>query len=642
MTNDSSGKDKLRIALIATYPEMAKVCESLVLAEGLHFENHFAAFDDAVRVAKQVEPHIDAILSRGGTGRFIQLAVNVPLIQIPISPFDVVTAMQQVPDHFDEVAFFCFDRKIYGIRVIEKMYRKTIREYTFIDGKDIVEGVRDVKRRGIKMLVGGVVAVELARELGIEGVEVSSGEEAVYRAVQEAIRVIQVRRTERRAATRLEAAFDAIAEGVVITDEHERVTVFNPAAQRIFHTEKYKALGQNIRDIIPHNKIPPTLEGEKPGATHLQKIHGALIAASRLPVCLEGVPIGVVSTYEDVTKIQHLEQTIRKQINAKGFAAKYRFEDILTKNTHVAERKRLAALYAQTDSSVLIQGESGTGKELFAQSIHNASRRANGPFVAVNCAAIPEHLLESELFGYEGGAFTGARKEGRQGLFELAHRGTIFLDEIGEIPKSLQARLLRVLQEREIMRVGGDKIVPVDIRIISATNKHLEKKVELDEFRNDLYYRLNTFNLMIPPLRERKDDIPLFIAKFLGSFNVSVDQEGSLQELSSLLAAYDWPGNIRELASVMERLSLLIRTGDAGLNWDEMLRLVMPAMNRDETILNISVRIDQGLKQAVNQVESAIIHALLTKHGHDRESVARILRIGKATIWRKAPAKSQK
>ena len=227
-------------------------------------------------------------------------------------------------------------------------------------------------------------------------------------------------------------------------------------------------------------------------------------------------------------------------------------------------------------------------------------------------------------------------------MFELAHRGTIFLDEIGEIPKSLQARLLRVLQEREIMRVGGDKIVPVDIRIISATNKHLEKKVELDEFRNDLYYRLNTFNLMIPPLRERKDDIPLFIAKFLGSFNVSVDQEGSLQELSSLLAAYDWPGNIRELASVMERLSLLIRTGDAGLNWDEMLRLVMPAMNRDETILNISVRIDQGLKQAVNQVESAIIHALLTKHGHDRESVARILRIGKATIWRKAPAKSQK
>lgn len=634
--SDVLNAEKFKIALISTYPEMAKVCQRIALAEGLCFENHFAAFEEAVVVAKRIEAGVDAILSRGGSGECIGRAVNIPIVQIPITPFDVARAIHRVPDVISEVAFFSFRRNIFGIRDIENMYRKTIREYTFSNEDEIARGIEDVKSRGIKIIIGGVVAVKLAQQVNIAAIEISSGEEAVYQAIHEAIHVSQVKKKESQAATRLKVVFDSIVEGVVVSDEKNKVVVFNPAAERIFRLPHSQAIGENIQNIIPQTQKSQTLENIKLDNTCLQKIHGSIIATNRMPICLEGKPIGVVCTFEDVTKIQRLEQAIRKQIYTKGFVAKYRFADIITENPRMVELKKLAALFASTDSSVLIQGESGTGKEFFAQSIHNASTRSSGPFVAVNCAAIPEHLLESELFGYEQGAFTGARKEGKQGLFELAHKGTIFLDEIGEIPRSLQARLLRVLQEREILKVGGDKIVPVDIRIISATNKDIEKKIMLSEFRDDLYYRLNVFNLKIPPLRERKDDIPLLVKKFLNDFNVSLDLEQPVQEMK-LLAAYDWPGNVRELSNTVERLALLVRTNQNKTSWLDMLHLVLPVLKTENEGLLVRVSLDKGLKETVREVENAIINSLLAKNGNDRDSVARLLGVSRATVWRKAP-----
>jgi transcriptional regulator with PAS, ATPase and Fis domain len=376
-------------------------------------------------------------------------------------------------------------------------------------------------------------------------------------------------------------------------------------------------------------------ETGEPEMAVLQELPGGTIATNRIPIFLDNKRIGVVSTFENVTKIQQMEQQIRKQIHAKGFVAKYRFNDILTANPHMIELKELAVLYATIDSSVLIEGESGTGKELFAQSIHNASKRSAGPFVAVNCAAIPESLLESELFGYEGGAFTGARREGKQGLFEQAHNGTIFLDEIGEIPKSLQARLLRVLQEKEIMRVGGDKIIPIDVRIISATNRNLEKKIEQGEFRHDLYYRLNVFNLKIPPLRNRKEDIALLAMFFLRKFNVDVDQNSVAPQLNPLLHACDWPGNIRELSNAMERLSLLAGRPDNNLGWAEMLKKVLPSPVCDDASITVCIDVSRGLRPAISQVEKAVVTAMLDRFGQDQEIVSKKLGIGRTTLWRK-------
>src|SRR5690625_1179420 len=261
---------------------------------------------------------------------------------------------------------------------------------------------------------------------------------------------------------------------------------------------------------------------------------------------------------QDVTGIQEMESKIRKKIHLRGHIAKYRFNHIITRSELVKSTIDTAKSYSKVDSNVLIIGETGTGKEMYAQSIHNQSYRKNKPFVAINCAALPENLLESELFGYAEGAFTGAMKGGKQGIFELAHQGTLFLDEIGEVSAKLQSRLLRVLEEREVMRIGDDKVIPVHVRIIAATNKNLLKMVKDNLFREDLYYRLSVLDLYLPPLRAYKEDIPLltnyFIEKFSTEWAIKIT-DGAYKKLSE----QNWDGNIRQLQNFCERWSVLCK-----------------------------------------------------------------------------------
>jgi transcriptional regulator, propionate catabolism operon regulatory protein len=635
-TRTSNSGHKISLALISTYPDMAKVFTQLAEREGLSPYIAFATLDEAAAIAKEIEPYTDVILSRGGTADYITDAVDIPVVSIPITPFDAMRSVFLIKNRVREIGFFNYREKMYGIHDIEMMFGVKIHEYTFLSEQEIEQGIQDAKSKGVAIVIGGIVTVRLAQKHQLEGILIECGEEAVYRSLCEAVHLAQVQRAERSRAARFKMVLDSIAEGIIVTNEQNYVTIYNPAAERIFRIPSSNVIDHRVQDVVPNTRMHLVFEKGEAEIAVLQEVHGGIIATNRVPILLDGKRIGVVSTFEDVTKIQQLEHLIRKQIHAKGFVAKHGFPDILTADSQMIELKELAALYATTDSAVLIQGETGTGKELFAQGTHNASKRCNGPFVAVNCAAIPEHLLESELFGYEGGAFTGARKEGKQGLFELAHKGTIFLDEIGEIPKSLQARLLRVLQEKEIMRVGGGKIVPVDIRIISATNKNLEQKVEQGEFREDLYYRLNVFNLRIPSLRERKDDIILLAVHFLQRFKVDVDYDIMVRELEPLLIQYEWPGNIRELYSVMERLSLLACRSSSRPRWVEMLQKVMLKPVFDDALITVRVSLDQGLKQAVNQVEKSIIDIMLAKYDHDQEQVAKLLGVGRTTLWRKA------
>lgn len=635
-TANSLEEGAVRLALISTYPEMAEVFAKLAKQENLETYVAFAAMDDAAATAREIEPRIDAILSRGGTAEYIRQAVAVPVISVPITPFDAVKSINSIIQQGKKIAFFNYGSNMHGIRDIETMFQTTIREYTFLNEQDIEEGIIDAKERGIEIVIGGIVTVRLAGKHGLEGILIQCGEEAVYRSMLEAVHVVRVGRAERSKAVRFKAVLDSIVEGIIVTDAQNRITVYNPAAERIFQLQEKDVAGKVVQDVIPNTRMHTVFATGKSELGVLQEIHGGVIATSRSPIFLDDQPIGVVSIFEDVTKIQQLEQQIRKQIHAKGFTARHKFDDILTVSPQVDEAKKLAALYAATDSAILIEGESGTGKELFAQSIHNASRRAGRPFVAVNCAAIPEHLLESELFGYEGGAFTGAKKEGRQGLFELAHNGTIFLDEIGEVPKPLQARLLRVLQEKEIMRVGGDRLIPVDIRIISATNKNLEKKIQQGEFRDDLYYRLNVFSLQLPPLRERKGDIPQLTLAFLRQLKAPAGYEALVRELASELKAYDWPGNIRELRNVAERLALLLHWPEAKLAPVDILKKVMAAAPGQEgDAITLRVELEEGLKQAVDSVEKKILDYMLEKYGQDQAQVAKRLGIGRTTLWRK-------
>lgn len=255
--------------------------------------------------------------------------------------------------------------------------------------------------------------------------------------------------------------------------------------------------------------------------------------------------------FENVTYLKSLEQTVSEKIKFSGFVAKYKLDDIIHVSKAMNKCIEKAKIFAETEKTILILGESGTGKELLAQSIHNLSKRSLQPFVPVNCAAVPANLLESELFGYVKGAFTGASKEGKAGMFECANNGTIFLDEIGDMPYDLQSRLLRVIQEKQIMRIGSDKVIDINVRIIAATNKNLLREVEKGEFRKDLYYRISVLPIKVPSVRERRDDIMCIFKSFLKA-DTKIPHE-----IEEILMNYDWPGNVREMRNVAEYFELM-------------------------------------------------------------------------------------
>jgi transcriptional regulator with PAS, ATPase and Fis domain len=625
-------------ALISPDRDIAEAFTKITKASNINAYVELASCEDAINVACNLRDVTDVILSAGATIQHIENVVKpvVPLVTIHLTSYDIVRAFCRARDFSNEIAFISGENIKFEISEMACILNIEVHEYKFELNYEIEQIIVNIKNKGLKVVVGGPVAVQLAHEHGLIGIQVKWGEEATQKAIYEAIHIAEVRKAERMRSARLKVVFDTISQGIIVTDEQSEIITYNPAAENIFKIPSGEVLGKKAESVIPNTRIHYVLESGQSEIGALQDINNGIIATNSIPIELDGNRIGVVSTFEDITKIQQLEQKAREKIYKKGFVAKYNFEDILTTNKQMIELKNLTLLYSKTDAAVLIQGESGTGKELFAQSIHNTSKRCSGPFVAVNCAAIPENLLESELFGYEGGAFTGARKEGKQGLFELAHNGSVFLDEIGEISKSLQARLLRVIQEKEIMRIGGDRIIPVDIRIISATNRNLEKQIENGDFRQDLYYRLNVFNVKIPSLRERKEDIGVISTKLLKEFTSdSINHSEIVKEIKFLLISHDWPGNIRELNNIMERLSLMILQFNSN-NYRDMLKQAMSVSDEeDDDNITLRISIKNGLKDAMKEVEKSVIDTMLIKCNYDKNKVADILKIGRTTLWRK-------
>ena len=302
----------------------------------------------------------------------------------------------------------------------------------------------------------------------------------------------------------------------------------------------------------------------------LQEINGSMVITNRIPLIHNREVIGAAGTiiFRDIKEIAHLHNRMSKLEDnfkayrseiAKMYAAQYHFDDIITNNQKMLNLKHLGQTIARSDASVLIQGESGTGKELFAQAIHNDSLVSHQPFVSLNCSSIPKELMEAELFGYESGAFTGARKDGKIGKFELAGEGTLFLDELGTMPMDMQVKLLRVLESKEYVPLGSNKKIPFKARVIAATNENLSSSMKNGSFRSDLYYRLNVININIPPLRERIEDLPLLCSNLL-SQKADMYQQSHLhmsQEAMDLLNLHNWPGNVRELRNVMDRAAII-------------------------------------------------------------------------------------
>lgn len=346
----------------------------------------------------------------------------------------------------------------------------------------------------------------------------------------------------------LQAIFNEIDDAIVSVNEHNRISEFNPAAEKLLGFSRGRIIGNKVDAAFKDIEGFSSLTADKEKKDKLLNIDEKKILGSYIPLSRESGESFIIK-FKEVSEIQKLEENIRRVLHKKGFVAKYTFNDIVGESEVIKNTINKAKKIAKSNSTVLIIGESGTGKELFAQAIHNGSPRKQRPFVAVNFAALPENLVESELFGYEEGAFTGAKKGGKEGLFEQAHGGTIFLDEIGDASLSIQARLLRVLQEKEVMRLGATKVLPVDVRVIAATNKDLRQLVGKGVFREDLYYRLRVLPLTLPPLRERKEDIPVLAEFFMTKYGIS---KRLSKEAQYCMDKHDWPGNVRELENVIE------------------------------------------------------------------------------------------
>ena len=370
---------------------------------------------------------------------------------------------------------------------------------------------------------------------------------------------------------RLQMILEAVQDGICVVEKSGIITYVNPAYLRIVHKTREMVLGQNVFESAPDgNRVGVLKSGVARIGALSHKKNGTTVVANVNPIFVDGEIAGVVSVIKDITEIQNLMERLT-QVSARAEYLEQEllrtkktataFSNYIGKSGKVVDVLALATKAAASTATVLIRGESGTGKEVIAEGIHYASARRRGPFIRVNCGAIPPALLESELFGHEKGAFTGAVKR-KLGKFELANHGTIFLDEIAEMDKNMQVKLLRVLQQKEFDRVGGEETVHVDVRIIAATNRDLEAMMKAGEFREDLYYRLNVIPLLLPPLRERVDDIPLLVEHFIGKISAAQQKpvRGITPDAMEVLMGYRWPGNVRELENVIERVITLMDT----------------------------------------------------------------------------------
>ena len=574
----------------------------------------------------------EIIITRKGTRRIVEEVTNLKVVSLNNSLSDYLWMLKERGLHTPGlIAFFSYDPMSSDILQMCEMLEVQTKNYIFKSFADCRGCVERALKDGAVFSVGGAWTDPWAKRLGLPHVIVENSVETILNALESAtqLRRVQVEEAEKQCLFKTQsemyqAVLDFTHDAILAIDENGRIQVLNPPAERIMGCRAADSVGQPVEAVLPNTLLPDVLESGEKQLDQIMQIHQTLCNTNRIPILVDGQRRGVVATFQDVKQLQNSEQKIRLKLHEKGLVAKYAFNDILGDSPAIRSTIQIARSYAASRASVLILGETGTGKELFAQSIHNASDRRDGPFVAINCAAVSNSLLESELFGYEAGSFTGASRGGREGVFELAHGGTLFLDEIGEIPRETQVELQRVLQEKEIRRVGGSRVIPVDVRIIAATNKDLLQETVEGRFREDLYYRLDVLDLKLPPLRERGDDVKILGLHLFRQLPGGKDPIMQSQFLYLLEQAgpYQWYGNIRELQNFVERANILMRNAGAS----------------SVTVSDILRRRAEPAPEPCQETESRdrrAIEAALHNHPGSMADAARSLGCSRQTLWRK-------
>ena len=610
------------ILFIAPHREIAKVAKNVLQKMNLSIPVIIARNVDAISKAKN--SFASVIISRGGTSRDIKRNTNKIIVDINITFADIFPSIERLSQLGSKNIAIISNNHILGKNNINLTINDTsITSYSYIDDEDAELIIKDLMQKNIDGIIGDIRPVELAQAYNIKNtLYIESSELSIEKAFEEALSIVEAQQKKQLRLQTLQTIIDNIDEGIIV-----------------YNTNKEPIFSNKLGEQIIKNNL--TLAGKKGTANlenYLDNYNGKILDINNEKMLLDVIKLNLnneinndVLIFQKVNAIEKTAHKIQTALYKRGLYAKKRFEDILYTSDKMQGVLDTAKLFSKSKSTVLIYGETGTGKEGMAQSIHNASSRADKPFVSVNCASLPPTLIESELFGYVDGAFTGARRNGKKGLFEMAHTGTIFLDEIGDLPLDIQSRLLRVLQEREIMRIGDDRILPIDIRLICATNKNLKELVKQGKFRQDLYYRINVLRLTLPPLRERKEDILLILNYYLNKYT----QEKAIpiklsDKINHYLTNYPWYGNVRELKNFAEVLAFI---------YNDNLSLPQIKLILDDDIedTNLSTSINTitlPIKGNLKTMEKEIIHQLAQKN-YSADEICHMLGISKVTLWRK-------
>lgn len=626
----------IKIVLVAPYLELLEVAENVKKDLNLDIIVEVGDLSEGVKIAKKWEQKgAGVIISRGGTYKMIKEAVTIPVVEIKVSPYDILRQFQGLVGFNGTIGVAGYKNVIYGCEVIgEILGLNLIKVIIEKEEQGPFQVATAAAEHDVSLFIGDTIGARSAKSIGLKSRLITSGKESVANAMNEAVKLLEAIKVERAKTEQIKIIVDFVHDGIIAVDKTGRISMFNKMAEKIFKRSASEAINQKVEKIIPNTRLYEVISTGKSQLGELQSVSDIMIVTNRVPIIVNGEVLGAVATFQDITFLQKTEYKIRRKLADRGFLAVHKFEDIVCKSRKMMDVINHARKYAQLDSTVLIVGETGTGKELFAQSIHNASKRAKGPFVAINCAALPENLLESELFGYEEGAFTGARKGGKPGLFELAHMGTIFLDEVGEMPLRLQAKLLRVIQERTVMRIGDDKVIPIDIRIICATNKNLLEMIRKGSFREDLYYRINILKLDLPPLRERKEDLDALVGYFIKKFALKIGKEikGISHEAMDKLRVLEFYGNVRELENIIERACAVCEEVIIQLNDIKLYHI-----EQDDRILyNKHEHKKKSLDiKTLDELEREYIKKAIEYANGNISEAARKLGIHRSTLWRK-------
>ena len=628
------------MAFVSNSERIAATVHDYAASQGVSMTVRLATMEDALPVARELlDSGVDVILGGGGTGKLLRQKLKRPVITISRSHLDILRALLEARTTANYIAITSYGGVTEGLDVLADLLRVRLRPVVFTSSKELAEGIASAVADGVGCVVGGGVCVDIAGGLRCRGIVVMPGPKVIQRALEEASNIAASQQQDRKQAAWLTGALDSLHEGIIgvsgsgdILFANAKAAEYldslpgNPADSRAGFLEAAR-----IRSVLDTGRAVPDAIVTYRDRSFLANLRPVQVADSG-----QARVEGALAAFRPSAYLRNLGDKLRKHDKGRGFRAKYTFADLIGESEAMCRFREKAGRFAHTDANILIHGETGTGKELAAHAVHNAGPRAAQPFVAVNCAALPDTLLESELFGYEEGAFTGARKGGKEGLFLLADRGTIFLDEVADISPLLQVRLLRVLEAKEILQVGGGRVIPVSVRVISSSWKDLRREVREGRFRADLYYRLNTLSLTLPPLRGRPGDIERIAAELLR-------REGREPDAIStagyrMLASHTWPGNVRELDAVLRRYALL----HAGPGADDALleELVAEAGGTPE---DEGVRLPGGgnavdgesLKCRMERYELAVIKQTLAETGNDRKTVARLLGISENSLWRK-------